>query len=372
MGDKMSRLNIAFKELLKIKETEDSLLRVFGAGSTTGIMLLMGYLSGNMQIGTFGALGAFAFLYYLPIPNKELIHRIFRVGLCMIMGFFFGALSTFVPWMIPITISLISLAGFVVFRVLRAPRPGAFFIIMVSSMATGTSLSFGGIVSATMYVALGVAASIGVAVIVRILHRKLSGVEMPIENISFKERWKHAITNDSRLLLSSIHHAGIIFFATYIGMALGLGNPYWVTISCAAVLQGSELIAIFQRNVQRIVGGMVGLLVGIVLFSFDLNVVSTIIIIVILNVFVEYAMVRNYAIANFFTNPLSLLLANLSSGAFVNDLVSYRFAGLVLGSLIAFIGAVLISYALRLYEGEMHSVQEQQAGSEAKKAGGGK
>lgn len=367
MGDEMSRINIAFKELLKIKETEDSILRVLGAGATTGIMLLLGYLSGNMQIGTFGALGAFAFLYYLPIPNKQLVKRIFRVGLCMITGFFLGAVSTFIPWMIPITISLISLAGFIVFRILHAPRPGAFFIIMVSSMATGTSLDFSGILAATMYVALGVAASIGIAVIVRILHRKLSGVEVAVENIPFNERWTHAITHDSRLLLSSIHHAGIIFFATYIGMALGLGNPYWVTISCAAVLQGSELIVIFQRNVQRIVGGMVGLLVGIVLFSFKLDVVSTIVIIVILNVFVEYAMVRNYTIANFFTNPLSLLLANLSSGAFVNELVSYRFAGLVLGSLIAFIGAALISYALRLYDGEMKSTKENQAASESKK-----
>lgn len=359
MGDEMNKISLAFKDLLKIKETEDSILRVLGAGATTGIMLLLGYVSGNMQIGTFGALGAFAFLYYLPIPNKQLIKRIFRVGLCMTTGFFLGAISTFVPWVIPITISLISLAGFIVFRVLHAPRPGAFFIIMVSSMATGTSLDFSGIAAATAYVALGVSASIGVAVIVRIAHRKLSGVEVSIENSSFNERWKHALTHDSRLLLSSIHHACIIFFATYIGMALGLGNPYWVTISCAAVLQGSELIAIFQRNVQRIVGGMVGLLVGIVLFSFDLNVISTITIIVILNVFVEYAMVRNYAIANFFTNPLSLLLANLSSGAFVNDLVSYRFFGLVLGSMIAFIGAALISYALRLYDGEMNSVKNE-------------
>lgn len=133
-------------------------------------------------------------------------------------------------------------------------------------------------------------------------------------------------------------------------MSLGLGNPYWVTISCAAVLQGRELIVIFHRNIQRIFGGMIGLILGIFLFSLNLNVLSTIIIITILNIFVEYCMVRNYGLANFFTNPLSLLLASLSSGAFVNELVGYRLAGLVLGSITAFIGAAIIALAIKMYK----------------------
>lgn len=61
-------------------------------------------------------------------------------------------------------------------------------------------------------------------------------------------------------------------------------------------------------------------------------------------------MVRNYGLANFFTNPLALLLANLSSGAFVNDLVGNRFIGLVVGSIIGFIGAALIAGAITLFK----------------------
>lgn len=349
----MSKIEITVKDLLLIKETDDSLLRVFGAGITTGLMLFIGYFSGNMQIGTFGALGAFAFLYYLPIPTKFLMRRISKVGICIILGFFLGAVSTFVPWTIPITISVISLFGFIIFRILDAPKPGAFFVIMVSSMATGTSLDFIGILNATSYVVFGVIAAVIVASIVGIMHRRLIGKDEQYNPLSFREKLDYALKNDSKLLLSSIHHAGIIFFATYIGMSLGLGNPYWVTISCAAVLQGRELIIIFHRNVQRIIGGIIGLLLGILLFSLDLSVLSTIIIITVLNIFVEYCMVRNYGLANFFTNPLSLLLASLSSGAFVNDLVSYRFAGLVLGSFIAFIGAAIIALAIMLYKGQL-------------------
>lgn len=345
----MEKKRSFFKEIITIKETKDSLLRVFGAGFTTGIMLMAGYLLNNMQIGTFGALGAFAFLYYQPIPTKALMQRIFKVGICLVLSFMAGTLSTFVPWMIPITISIISLISLLIFRILHLPNPGSFFVIMVGSMGTGLTLPLAGIIWATIYVACGVLVAILMASLVGVLHRKLIEEKEEYKSESFKTKFLYAIKHDQELLLSSIHHAGIIFFATYLGLALELGNPYWITISCAAVLQGRKLNVIMYRNVQRIVGGIFGLLVGMFLFSLDLNVIQTIIVITILNFFVEYAMVRNYGLANFFTNPLALLLANLSSGAFVNDLVGNRFIGLVVGSIIGFIGAAMIAGAINLF-----------------------
>ncbi len=217
-------------------------------------------------------------------------------------------------------------------------------------MGTGLTLPLAGIIRATIYVAFGVLVAILMASLVGVLHRKLIEEKEEYKSESFKTKFLYAIKHDQELLLSSIHHAGIIFFATYLGLALELGNPYWITISCAAVLQGRKLNVIMYRNVQRIVGGVFGLLVGMFLFSLDLNVIQTIIVITILNFFVEYAMVRNYGLANFFTNPLALLLANLSSGAFVNDLVGNRFIGLVVGSIIGFIGAAMIAGAITLFK----------------------
>ncbi|WP_192986025.1 FUSC family protein [Carnobacterium mobile] len=341
-----------FQEITTIKKTEDSLLRVFGAGTTTGIILMTGFLLNNMQIGTFGALGGFAFLYYQPIPTKFLMRRILGVGVCLVLSFLAGALSTFIPWMIPITIGIVSLISLLVFRILGLPKPGAFFIIMVNSMGTGLTLGFSEIIWAASYVAYGVLTAALMASLVGIAHRALIKEKEEYTTVAFKTKFIYALKHDPELLLSSIHHAGIIFFAAYLGSALELGNPYWITISCAAVLQGRELMVIMYRNVQRVVGGIFGLLLGMFLFSLDLNVIQTIIVIMILNFFVEYAMVRNYGLANFFTNPLALLLANLSSGAFVNELVGNRFIGLVLGSIIGLIGAALIAGAIKLFKGE--------------------
>ena len=177
-------------------------------------------------------------------------------------------------------------------------------------------------------------------------------LKRPVEDNhkSYKERIKYAIEHDSDLLLTSIHHAGIIFFAAYISQALGFMNPYWVTISTAAVLAGKEIRIVFYRNVQRIVGGLVGLIIGFYLLSLHLDVIPTIILIVIFTFLVEFCMVRNYAVANFFTNPVSLMLSHLSSGLFITDLVQYRLLGLVVGSIIGFIGAALIELGLRIKE----------------------
>lgn len=275
-----------------------------------------------------------------------------------------GSGLRFVPWMIPITISLVSLIGFLVVRILHIPTPGAFFVIMVTSMGAGVKLDMGGMLQAVFFIGIGVAASTFWAVLAVIFNNRVLNRPYRNDTRSYREHLYDAVENDSELLLSSVHHASILFLATYLAHSLGIGNFYWVAISCAAVLRGRELKVIFHRHVQRIAGGMVGLGIGIFLFSLHLSKVETVVVLIILNFFVEYTMVRNYGLANFFTNPLALLLSNLSSSAFEMELIGFRFHGLVLGSVVGFAGAALISFAMGLYQKEMklskkyHTLQE--------------
>lgn len=343
----------AIREMVHIRETNDTLTRVIGAGMSTAVPLLLGYFTGNMGMGTLGALGAFAFLSFTPLPIDRLAKRILKVGLGIMSGFYIGLLSTLVPWLIPIAIGFVSLCGFLTVRILKIPNPGAFFVIMVTSMGTGMTMEFGEMIPAVLNVGIGVASSIVMAVIAGYINIHFLHREVETEVVPYRKRFQEAIENDPQLLLSSLHHAAIIFFATYVGQSLGFANPYWITISTAAVLQGRQLKLVFHRNVQRIVGGMIGLLVGVFFFSLNLGTLETIGTIVILNICVEYCMVRNYGLANFFTNPLSLLLASLSSNFFAHELFGARFIGLVLGSLIGFSGAALISLGIRMYEREL-------------------
>jgi len=344
--------------MLHIRQTDDTLTRVIGSGLSTAVPLFIGLLAGNMRIGTFGALGAFAFLSFQPFSPGKLAVRILKVGLAIMAGFLAGALSTYVPWMIPITISLVSLTGFLVVRILHIPNPGAFFVIMVTAMGTGVSLDIPEVIQALSFVGIGVAASVFWAVLAVIFNNRVLNRPYRNDARSYREHLYDAVENDSELLLSSVHHAGILFLATYLAHTLGIGNFYWVAVSCAAVLQGRELKVIFHRHVQRIVGGMVGLGIGVFLFSLHFSTMETVVVLIVLNFFVEYAMVRNYGLANFFTNPLALLLSNLSSSAFAMDLVGFRFYGLVLGSIVGFAGAALISLAMDMYEKELKLAQK--------------
>jgi len=134
--------------MLHIRQTDDTLTRVIGSGLSTAVPLIIGLMAGNMRIGTFGALGALAFLSFQPFAPTKLAIRILKAGLAIMAGFLAGALSTFVPWMIPITISLVSLIGFLVVRMLHIPSPGAFFVIMVTSMGAGVKLDIPGMLHA--------------------------------------------------------------------------------------------------------------------------------------------------------------------------------------------------------------------------------
>lgn len=348
----MERMDV-IRELLHIRETDDTVTRVFGAGLSTAIPLFLGYVTGEMRIGTLGALGAFAFLSFTPLPSTQLAKRILKMGLGIMGGFYLGLLSTLVPWLIPVVIGFVSLCGYLITRILRIPNPGAFFVIMVTAMGTGMKLEFAEMLPAVLYVGVGVATSVLMAVLAGKINSFSQLWTVPKEQTPYRKRLQEAVEYDSELLLSSLHHAAILFFAAYVGQSLGFANPYWITISTAAVLQGRQLKLIFHRNLQRIIGGMVGLLLGLFLFSLNLGTLESICTIVILNVLVEYAMVRNYGLANFFTNPLSLLLSSLSSSLFVNELFGARFVGLIIGSLIGLAGASLITLGIKMYEREL-------------------
>ncbi|WP_373279875.1 FUSC family protein [Lactococcus fujiensis] len=73
-------------------------------------------------------------------------------------------------------------------------------------------------------------------------------------------------------------------------------------MSSAAVLSGEELKIIKTRYHGRIVGSIVGLLIGAGLTLLNLSIVEIVLVLMLLNILVEYFMPRNYALANFFTN----------------------------------------------------------------------
>ncbi|GGC93931.1 FUSC family protein [Enterococcus wangshanyuanii] len=308
------------------------------------IPLFIGYFSNNLLIGSFGSLGIFTFLYYQTLPFKDLMIRLSSVGSFLLLGNLLGMLSTHVPWVIPIMIALIAFLARIIFRLYAIAKPGAFFIVMVTAMGSGTKIPLDRIPIMMSYVLLGVITSLVVAVILYFVEGSVEA--KPVEKkISLQER----LYIDPAALLDALHYAAILFLATYISQSLHLTNAYWMIVSCAAVLQGDNLRAIMHRNVQRIFGTMVGLLIAALLLSIAFTTLQSILLICFFFLTVEFFIKRNYAIANFFTTPMSLLLANLARHQYLVSLLNYRLIGIVLGSLLGLLGAYVLTTCLRFY-----------------------
>lgn len=110
-----------------------------------------------------------------------------------------------------------------------------------------------------------------------------------------------------------------------------------------------------HRNIQRIFGTIIGLAIAAFLLNLTLSVFQTLLMITALFVTVEYFVKRNYAIAQFFTTPMSLMLSMLVKQQYLYTLIQFRFLGIVIGSLLGLLAAWMMTTSLNFYNRKFHS-----------------
>ncbi len=125
-----------------------------------------------------------------------------------------------------------------------------------------------------------------------------------------------------------------------LGHLLKMDNPYWVPISCAAVMQGVTVHHIWQRSFQRILGTFIGLGLARVLLQLHLTPLSICIFIFVLQFIIEMLVVRHYGLAVIFITPMTIFLAEAGSALSANPdtLIGARFLDIALGSIVGAIG----------------------------------
>ncbi len=141
-----------------------------------------------------------------------------------------------------------------------------------------------------------------------------------------------------------------VVIGVFVGMSLALAQllrlekAYWVPVSCLAVIQGMSLRAVWDRQLQRIVGTGIGLLLSWGLLSLPLDKWSLSLCMIALTFIVETAVVRHYGFAAIFITPLTLLLAEATTlgHAPSSALIQARFFDTVLGSLVGLAGGVCL------------------------------
>lgn len=113
-----------FRELLHYQRPKDNPFRLVFAGLVMFSILFLGYINHQLLISSFGSLGIFTFLYYQPLPLKQLMTRLSVVGSYLFLGNLLGMLSTHIAWLIPIVVALVGFGGRFFFEVYDISKPG--------------------------------------------------------------------------------------------------------------------------------------------------------------------------------------------------------------------------------------------------------
>ena len=141
-----------------------------------------------------------------------------------------------------------------------------------------------------------------------------------------------------------------VIIGLFVGIALTLAHalqlvqPYWVPVSCLAVLQGMTLRAVWTKQIHRIVGTAIGLLLAWGVLLLPLTAWTIPLVMIALAFCIEMLIVRHYALAAIFITPLTILLVEAATLGQTSPapLIAARFWDTVLGCLVGLLGGVCL------------------------------
>lgn len=178
---------------------------------------------------------------------------------------------------------------------------------------------------------------------VNFVHERPNALIIDISKPSLRDITGAAFDKNSVVFLTAIRYGLILMFAALAAWLLALERPYWVPLSCAAVLSGATVVSTFHRAVLRTVGTVIGVLIAAAILSFHPEGVIIGLMIGWLTFLTELAIVLNYGIAALFITANSLLLAESTTQ--LNNVTYFaevRIIDVLIGVAIGLLGTLLL------------------------------
>lgn len=310
------------------------------AALSTGLPLLAGAALGRLDFGLVGSLGGLVFLY---LPETPLHHRMVTIMACafaFVASYALGLLSSFAPPLQVPALTFIAILSTMLCRFYAVKPPGSLFFIMVAAIGLYTPTNAQDLPHKIGLLALG---TLGATVIaffysLRVLRRRPAKPVAPLPEPTF-----------DYLVFDSVVIGLFVGLSLVLAKLFALDKAYWVTVGCIAVLQGTTLRAVWNRQLQRVVGTAAGMLLSWALLSLPLTPWSVCALVMTLSFVIELIVVRHYALAALFITPLTILLAesphlNSVEPELVNALIRARFLDTALGCAVGFIGGVCLHH----------------------------
>ncbi|TPE53434.1 FUSC family protein [Maribrevibacterium harenarium] len=324
------------RPLLALNDTKRPVGFLITVALAMGMPGLIGAALGQFELGAGASIGGFACLYMrqTPIPQRLLTIAVATFGLCS--AYMLGLLLNFSVWSMTLGLGLVSFWATYICRYFSVPAPGSFFFVLVVCIAAALPFDLSSVPERLGFLFLGCFGSMTLALAYSLLQklRKTPLAQSPIELL------------EMRLIAVALEAGTIALFVAgsfLLAILLGFEKPYWVPISCAAILQGASFRAVWHRNVHRTVGTFIGFGLTSLLFALEPGPWLLAIAIVLLSFLIEFCVTRNYGLAVIFITPLTIILAEAThTSADVNSVIWQRVFDVILGSAIGFIGGWLL------------------------------
>ncbi len=301
-----------------------------------GIPALIGALLGHFDYGVLGSMGALVVVY---LPQTSITHRMLTLVVCSFgfsVCFALGVSTSFNPFLSAFTLTCIAMLVTVIVRYYALPPPGNMFFIMIASLATIMPFDLALLPMRVGIIVLGGMLSCLLA----FFYSVYTVQKTPITDVI-----PQGDPNIIAIMLESAVIACFIGLSYLVALLIGLENPYWVPISCTAILQGATFRQVWHRQIHRIIGTAIGLVVAALIFSLPINQWELALWIFVLQFFIELLIVRNYGLAVIFITPLTIIMAGAAMEDMLSErLVYFRLVDITLGSLIGFMGGWVIHH----------------------------
>jgi uncharacterized membrane protein YccC len=307
------------------------------AALASGVPIFVGAGFGELGLGLAASVGGLVFLH---LPATRLSHRMAWLMACafgMTASHALGMLGHLVPPLVVPLLVLITILVTMVCRFYAAPPPGSLFFVMAAAIAAYSPVHGRAALVQVGAVAMGTVLAVGIAFLysLHIVSRRGVPAPSPRPEPSF-----------DFVVVDSVVIGAFVGLSLLAAQALRLDRPYWVPVTCLAIIQGASLRAAWTRQLQRIVGTAVGLLVFLAIAQVPLGPWGVACVLTALTLVIETLIVRHYGLATVFITPLTILLAEAaqSSALAPQRLMQARLVDTVVGAVLGLAGAACLHH----------------------------
>lgn len=300
---------------------------------------LLGAWGHALKHGLSACIGALVILYLPQARLGATLRSLLTSSSLLLACYGLGALSGPWPtWQAP-TLALVTALATGYCRAFRlGGPPGSLFLVIAASVGASRHALWPIELSSMAWVAAGCLFALGVAW----LYAAFMPSATPASASLPASAWQ-------QVLPDAVAIGALVGLAMALAQSLQLSHPHWVPISCLAVIQGGSMREIWRKQLHRMVGTSLGLILMSALFASKLSDWQVAAWIVLLSFAIEITVARHYATAVVFITPLTILLADAgpSNTASWSALAQSRWLDTALGCLVGLVGGFVLHWKRR-------------------------